>query len=65
MKMLEYNDDHDRYRLENPLPKPKKVKAPPKKGTKRYRADERRYKEKKRRQEIRNVLSLIDSLALA
>ena len=65
MKMLEYIDDHDRYRLDNPLPKPKKVKAAPKKGTKRYRAAERRNKEKKRRQEIRNVLSLIDSLALA
>ena len=65
MAMLKYIDRHDKFRLDNPLPEQKKKKAPPKKGTKRYKALERRNKEKKRRQEIRNVLNLIDSLALA
>lgn len=65
MELLKYVDHHDQFRLDNPLPEPKKKKAPPKKGTKRYRATERRNKEKKRRQDIRNVLNLIDSLATA
>lgn len=64
MELLKYIDRHDNFRLDNPLPEPKKKKAPPKKGTKRYRAAERRRKERKRRKDIRNVLNLIDSLAL-
>ena len=65
MAMLKYIENHDQFRLNNPLPEPKKKKAPPKKGTKRYRAAERRNKEYQRRRDIRNVLDLIDSLALA
>ena len=64
MELLKYVDHHDQFRLDNPLPEPKKKKVPPKKGTKRYRAAERRKKERKRRKDIRNVLNLIDSLAL-
>ena len=65
MEMLKYINHHDQFRLYNPLPEPKKKKAPPKKGTKVYRAAERRNKEYKRRNEIRNVLDLIDSLTFA
>lgn len=65
IKMLKFIDNHDKYRLEHPLPKQKKKKSAPRKGTKRYRSAQRRNKEKQRRREIRNVLNLIDSLSFS
>lgn len=62
LNILNYIAAHDGFRLNNPLPKEKKEKAPPRKGTRRYRAAMRRAEAEKRRNDIRNVLNLIDSL---
>ncbi|MBE6027511.1 MAG: hypothetical protein E7227_02760 [Clostridiales bacterium] len=62
LEILKYVDGHDSFRLANPLPKEKKKRVPPRKGTRRYRSMMRREKEAARRNEIRNTLFLIDSL---
>ena len=61
--ILEYIAEHDKYRKINPVTL-KPGKAPPKKGTRRWASLQRRIKKKERKQQIRNVLDLIDSLAI-
>lgn len=59
---MEYIVEHDWFRMINPVyPHPKK-KAPPQKGTKRYRKAQAREKKKARRESINNVINLIDRL---
>ena len=61
---FEYVAAHVEYRIENPLEKPKKKhKSKPRKGTKRYRAEKRKAKEREDRWAIRNVLKLIESMS--
>jgi len=61
---LNYIVKHDHYRMLNPvyIPKKKKQSPPPRKGTKRYKNAQRKLEKYERRQAIRNVLNLIDSL---
>ena len=60
---LEYIVEHDYYRMMNPIyPVPKK-KAPPPKGSKRYKKALKRQKKLERRTAIKNVLELIYSVA--
>lgn len=63
--VFKYVYEHDCYREENPLPKRKKKKNPPKMGTKNCQAKMRKYKEQKRKSDIKNVLDLIESLSMA
>jgi len=59
---LEYIVEHDYFRMLNPIhPAPKK-KEPPRKGTKRYRKQQKRAKKQALRESIRNVLNLIDTI---
>ena len=60
---FEYINEHDHYRMLNPLHIPSK-KEPPKKGTRRYRSQQRAIAKKERKQQIRNVINLIDSLSV-
>ncbi len=63
VEYLKYIIDHDRYRTINPLDiHKKKTSAPPKKGTKRYKSNQRKLKYYERRKAIRSVLDIIDSL---
>ena len=55
---LEYIVEHDIYRKRHPL------YVPPRKGTRRYRAMMQRNKTQKCKQEIENVLKLIERLDL-
>lgn len=64
---LGYIVNHDRYRMLNPVIKPKKkkapkVKKPPKQFTQKYKNAQKREKKRERIRSINNVLSLIDSL---
>lgn len=60
---LAYILKHDQFRMINPVyNKVKKEKAPPRKGTKRYRSKQRRTEKYKRKQAIKNVLNLIETL---
>lgn len=59
---LIYINEHEYYRMLNPL-KSRKKKQPPRKGTKRWNSQQRRLKKKERKQKICNVLNLIDSLS--
>ena len=61
---LEYIIEHDHYRRLNPAHTPKKESPPPIKGTKRYKSTQRKIRKYERKQAIRNVLSLIDSLSV-
>ncbi len=61
MGYLNYIIEHDNFRMYNPLYIPKK-KEPPKKGTKRYKKNQRKIKNYQRKMEIKNVLNLIESL---
>lgn len=63
MGYLEYIIEHDRYRLNNPVHIKRKKKAPPKKGTKRYKQAQEKMKRIERYQSIRRVIELIDSLS--
>ena len=63
MEMLKYISEHELYRMIHPL-QVKKQKLPPKKGTKRWVSQQRTQKKKEKKQQIRNVLNLIDSLAI-
>ena len=67
--VFKYVYDHDQFRLENPLVMPQRKKKkklhPPKMGAQGCRAKMRRYKEKKRKQEAREVLRIIESLTHA
>jgi len=59
---FEYIANHDDYRLANPVyvpPKTKK-KEPPRKGTKRYKSQQRREEQKARKYSIWRTLALID-----
>ncbi len=64
LSYLEYVIEHDYFRMMHPIriPKVKKVSSPARKGTKRYKSEQRRNEKKQRKQAIRNVLELIDSL---
>lgn len=60
---LKYIVEHDYFRMVNPIyGQLRKGELPPKKGTKRYKREQRRMKEQERRRAIRNVLTLIESL---
>ena len=61
---LAYIEDHDFYRQIHPevMPRKAKVKAPPKKGTRRYRNQMKKQKRVQRSQAISSVLLLINSL---
>ena len=62
LKYLDYIVEHDYYRMLNPI-YPVQHKAPPVKGTKRYRKQLKQQKKKARKDAVRNVLTLIDSLS--
>lgn len=60
---LEYIVEHDYFRMLHPVyDQPGKGSLPPKKGTKRYRREQRKLKAREKRRAIRNVLNLIDAL---
>ena len=63
LKYLDYIVEHDYYRMLNPI-YPVQHKAPPVKGTKRYRKQLKQQKKKARKDAVRNVLTLIDSLSV-
>ena len=63
---IEYIVDHDEYRAEHPIeikPVAKKTKAPPTKGTKRYKKQQAKNARYERKRSITRVLNLIDSLS--
>lgn len=60
---LEYIVDHEYYRMANPVQAPPRKKAPPMKGTKRYRKQQAKAKSFARQRTISNVLSLIARLS--
>lgn len=61
---LNYIIRHDAYRRENPLTIYSKTPTPPpRKGTKRYKKTQRKIAYYERKQAIKNVLTLIDSLS--
>lgn len=66
VEYLKYIVRHDYYRMLHPvyIPKKKKVSPPPRKGTKRYKSAQKRIEKHKRKQAIKNVLDLIDSLSI-
>ena len=66
MAVLKYIDHHDYFRLSNPLPEDRIVikKSAPRKGSKKYKAAMQRAEKAKKRDDVRRVLSLIDSLAM-
>lgn len=61
---LKYIIGHDDFRMIHPvhIPKKKKEKTPPRKGTKRYKSAQRRTEKRQRKEAVRNVLCLIESL---
>lgn len=63
---LNYIVEHDYFRMMHPVNKPKQKKnsPPPRKGTRRYRSAQRRNEKNQRKQAIKNVLDLIDSLSV-
>lgn len=63
MDYLKYIIDHDHFRMFNPVYNTCKKEVPlPKKGTKRYKKEQRRKEKYERRSAVRNVLSIIASL---
>lgn len=63
LEMLQYISEHEWYRMIHPL-QIKHEKTPPKKGTKRWISQQKTQKKKERKKQIRNVLELIESLAV-
>lgn len=61
---LEYINEHEYYRMLNPLHIVTK-KEPPKKGTRRYRGQQKALARKERKRQILNVINLIDSLSVS
>ena len=62
---LSYIAAHDVFRKHNPIskrPQPKPEKAPPKKGTRRYKSSQKRAKKEARKRAIGNVMSLFEQL---
>lgn len=61
---LQYIGEHDDYRSVHPIEikPPKKQKAPPLKGTKRYRKQQNKIARYERKRSIARVLDLIDNL---
>jgi len=64
---LHYIVRHDQFRSKNRLPGQKTVHRPeaPQKGSRKARADKKKYKAQRRKYEIRRVLDLIDELSWA
>lgn len=60
---LNYIIDHDYYRMMHPLCPAPQPKAPPLKGTKRYRKARAREKRQAKKAAVLNVLNIIDSLS--
>jgi len=60
---LEYINEHEYYRMLNPLHIVTK-KEPPKKGTRRYKGQQKAIARKERKRQIWNVINLIDSLSI-
>lgn len=60
---LDYIIDHDYYRMMHPLYPAPQPKAPPVKGTKRYRKAQAKEKRKAKKAAVWNVLNIIDSLS--
>lgn len=60
---LTYIDEHEAYRMTHPLYIKPAKKEPPRKGTRRYRAQQAKAERIARRKAITNVLHLIDSLS--
>ena len=67
MSILYYVEDHDRFRMANPLPEQcrKKKKSAHHKRTNKYKEMIRRAEKARKRDEVKRVLSMIDSLAMA
>ena len=59
---LKYINEHEYYRMLNPLHVVRKKEAP-KKGTRRYRGQQNMLAKKERKRQILNVLNLIDGLS--
>lgn len=62
LEYMKYINEHEYYRMINPLQIFVK-KEPPRKGTKRWNKQQKALKRKERKQEIWNVINLIDSLS--
>lgn len=65
VEYLNYIVEHDYFRMLNPVynkPRKKKESPPPRKGTRRYKSEQRRIEKYERKRAIRNVLNIIESL---
>ena len=62
IEYLEYIANHDYYRTINPLYIYPKAPTSPKRGTKRYKKEMKKIKALQKRESVKNVLNLIDSL---
>ena len=64
---LNYIIEHDYFRMVNPVAIPRKmvIPPPPKKGTKRYRKEQKKNAQLQKKYAVKNVLNLIDSLRIA
>ena len=62
VEYLDYIVEHDYFRMLHPVRMQKSKMSPPMKGTKRYKSAQRRIKKQERKQAIRNVMSIFDSL---
>ena len=63
-KALKYIYCHDKFRNENPLYIKPTPKAPPRKGSKRYKSAQRQAKETERNESISNVFSILETLKI-
>lgn len=62
---FQYIVEHDTYRWRNPLPFAPQKKPPAQKGTKRYRKEQKRAKQRAKSASVKNVIRAIDSLQMA
>ena len=62
--LLEYINQHDYFRMLHPAQGRPKKKAPPKKGTKRYKKAQKHAKLTENRRAVANVIRLINSLQM-
>lgn len=62
LSYLTYIYEHDSFRMVNPLISKPKKKGPPRKGTKRYRKQQKREANRARYQSISRVMQIFDKL---
>ena len=59
---LEYVVEHEYYRMMHPVEVRAPKKEPPRKGTRRYKNQQKKKAQYEKRQAVRHVLQLIESL---